>query len=124
MKRLLILAALLLGVAACATQDPGPVAPFVRPSPGVTLAGAEVVPYLARITWDVTDGTGVEFEIDRQLDTRPWKDLTTITTNIEGRMVLEDPSVQPGQTYHYRVRAVGVTTETFQGEVTIVVPVM
>ena len=123
--RALFLAAVLLPLAACSRQEDFRVtAPPIAPSPTVTLASAEVLPGLARITWDVQHGTGHEFHIYRQLQTKPWKKLYTLTTNVEGRMVLEDPSVQPGQRYTYRVRADGVTTETYQGQVTIVVPVM
>lgn len=121
MRRIARLAALFLGILGCEAGD-HPAAPFIRPAPAVALVRAEVAPGLARITWAATDGSGLEFEIQRRLDGFPWKRMVTLVADVEGLIVLEDPSVQPGQTYSYRVRAAGVTTETFQGEVTIVVP--
>lgn len=123
--RALFFAAVLLPVAACSRQEDFVItAPPIAPSPTVALVAAEIVPGLARITWDVEHGTGHEFHIYRQLQTKPWKNMFRLTTNVEGRMVLEDPSVQPGQRYSYRVRAAGVTTDTYQGQVSIVVPTM
>lgn len=123
-RRLSFVAAALLAAAACSQEQPVAVAPPIAPSPTVELAGSEVSAGFARIIWNVKDGTGHRFQIYRRLDSKPWKSMLTLTTDALGRMVLEDPSVQPGQTYSYRVRAIGVTTETYSGEVTIVVPVM
>lgn len=121
MKWLMLAAVLVAGCGAAeSVVTPVPIAP----APTVELVSTEVVPYFARITWQVTNGTGATFQIDRQLNDRPWKRRVFVqTTNIDGLMVLEDTSVQPGQTYHYRVLAEGAAPEGFQGEATIVVPV-
>lgn len=108
----------------CVADQPPPAAPFVAPSPVVTVAATEVVPGLARITWDVQHGSGHSFQVHRRLADKPWKNMFTVAPNVEGDMVLEDPSVQPGQRYTYRVRPAAAPDAPFQGEVAIVVPVM
>ena len=121
MKWLMMAALVVAGCgAAGSVVTPVPIAP----APTVTLLSTEVVPYFARITWQVTNGTGKTFQIDRQLNDRPWKRRIFVeTTNVDGVMVLGDPSVQPGQTYRYRVLAEGDAPDAFQGATTIVVPV-
>ena len=111
-------------VAGCGAAGSVVTPPPIAPSPTVELVSATAVPYFARITWQVTNGTGKTFQIDRQLNDRPWKRQVFVqTTNVEGALILDDPSVQPGQTYHYRVLAEGASPDAFQGAVTIVVPV-
>lgn len=123
--RVLVLGAVLWLVAgSCSPDEPVVTAPPIAPAPVVTWAASEVTAGFARITWNVEHGTGKPFEIHRRLASKPWKNMFRLTTNVLGSMVLDDPSVQPGQTYTYRVRAAGDSTAIWQGEVTIVVPVM
>ena len=119
--RWLLLAAL-LPVAACSKQESVVTAPPIAPAPIVELVGTEVSPGFARITWQVTYGTGKTFHIDRRLNDKPWKHVFVQTTNVEGGLILDDASVQPGQTYSYRVLPEGAAPDAFQGAVTIVVP--
>ena len=118
--RLGLATAALLFTAACARDLP--LAPPIASAPTAEFAGSEVTAGLARIRWSVSAGAGFRFQVHRRLDTMPWKPMVTLSTDARGRMVLEDPSVQPGQTYSYRVRLAGDTSDSFSGEVTIDVP--
>ena len=113
---MMLLAATALG---CSTD---PLAPFrAPPDVSISVQSAIARPYHATIIWRVENGSTAPYQIERRNGTEPWKRLTHLSVS-DGRLVLEDISVQPGQHYTYRVRIETASTSVAVGEVTIDVP--
>lgn len=111
---------LLATLAGCATREASPTQPALGP-PSIEVASTEVRPYLARLVWTVTSGGQPSFAVQRRHADDPWKNWGSFSTDWERRITLEDASVQPGESYTYRVR-LGVAPLAYGGEVTILVP--
>jgi hypothetical protein len=107
----------LLAITACSKDESGVTKPFTNTPPTVTLEDTDLAPTLARITWRVQGDDGRVFKIERRYQSNPWKPLLRLKA-VAGLLVVEDPSVQIGQSYSYRV---GVGNE-YQAEVTITIP--
>ena len=120
MRQIILLAMVLLATVPGCSVDP--LAPFqAPPAVSISVQSAIARPYHATIIWGVENGSTAPYLIERRNGTEPWKRLTHLSVS-EGRLVLEDISVQPGQRYTYRVRIETATTSVVAGEVSIVVP--
>ena len=120
MRRMVLLAMVLAATSLGCSVDP--LAPFQAP-PEVSIAVQSAIarPYHATIIWSVENGSTAPYLIERRNGTEPWKRLTHLSIT-DGRLVLEDISVQPGQRYSYRVRIETAATSIAVGEVTVDVP--
>lgn len=114
---------LLLGLCATAPGCSGNVlAPFrAPPEVSISVESAVARVHHATIVWRVENGSAAPYGIERRNGDEPWKRLTSRSVE-GGRIVLEDPSVQPGQRYSYRLRLGSEATSGTAGEVTLQIP--
>jgi len=79
----------------------------------VSLVSAEAEPGLARIAWQVNDGTGGRFTLERRTDLEVWKSLATIAPTSSGRITYDDRVPKHGR-YFYRLAYMddGIRRET------------
>lgn len=114
------IALLMLLVPGCSREIAAPPAP--PPAAAVTVVSAEARPYAATVVWRVEHGGSAPYLVQRRHDDDPWKGLAWLATDAQGRLVLEDATVQPGEPYTYRVRVVADDEPAFAGEVAVQVP--
>jgi hypothetical protein len=118
--RIALLALLIASVAGCGS---GPTRPAPASTPfTVTVVAAEVRAGVAHVEWEVTPRSSGSLLVQRQLRDAPWKGLVELPISPQGRLGLEDSSVQPGAAYRYRLRLPDHAQPGFAGEVAIEVP--
>jgi hypothetical protein len=85
------------------------------------LVEVKALPTVVRLIWEMPSGRDWAFKVHRRAPGREWLSLET-PPGKEGRLVLEDRTVQPGDTLEYRlaVRTAGV--EAFLEPVSVKVP--
>jgi hypothetical protein len=119
MLRSLLLLTLLAAVTSCSPQESGPTTPYTNIVPTVSPYDTDVGPDGATITWQVTNDDGREYKIERRFESDPWKPLERKAAGEQDLLLVEDTTVQMGQTYSYRVL---VGNSSYQGEVTVTIP--
>ena len=74
-----------------------------------------------RLAWHNSEGNFLA-TVCRRLNQGPWKDVGDVASDAAGRVVFEDPDVQPGQRYGYRLRYQDGPSTVAAGETEIEVP--
>ena len=110
----------LLAATSCSREETASTTPFTpNVVPTVTVYDTDPGPDGANITWQVANDDGRAYKIERRFESDPWKPLERQFAGDDDLLAVEDPTVQMGQTYSYRV---GVGSQ-YQGEVTVTIPV-
>ena len=115
-------AVLLAVLAGCSGEETAPTHPVSPSTVTVTVLSALGEPHAARVVWQLQPSLPGELLVQRRLGTAPWKGLAWLAADPEGKLTLEDGSVQPGASYAYRVRVVEGKRLRFTGEVAVEIP--
>jgi hypothetical protein len=108
--------AILVALSGCSSRPalaPDPASPMVEVVDARTGIG------FARVEWQVRNGEGLPFTIQRRHADQPWKMRATLSPDGAGRMVLEDRAVLPGEPYSYGVLIPGRAADELHATVTV-----
>jgi len=83
---------------------------------------ATATPSSVHLEWDVDAATGTLAAVYRRPSDGQWTAIAEAETNANGKIVFDDTSVQPGESYSYMTVVASQRGETFGGETLVQVP--
>lgn len=87
-----------------------------------SLASSSAEPGIARLTWSIVDGAGLEATVYRASDGGSWAPLARVAVDGSGVVRYKDTGVLPGIRYGYRLGIVAQGVEQFFGEAWVTIP--